>query len=127
MNQQLHLCPMCGAPDGYRLEDGSTFRWWRVICNGCDRSIDECRSDSRTQLGTVLPERWEAADSVWQQAAEYAATLRAQRDRLLAALEEMRRWYGTPRVGDKDKLFTAARFACEEADAAIREAEGEGR
>lgn len=69
-------CPMCGSLRGYALKDGSTYRWWDVFCVNCGRTVDECASDRRTQLGTGLPDRWPAADAAWNAAGEHAQKLR---------------------------------------------------
>lgn len=60
-NSELLPCPMCGESKGYVLHEGSTYRWWNVVCNGCGRIIDECSSDGRTVLHEKLPEKWVAA------------------------------------------------------------------
>lgn len=70
-------CPLCGADKGYTLSGGSTYRWWRVTCADCGREVDECRSDDRTRLGEILPDRCESADEVWNEAGAYADRLRA--------------------------------------------------
>jgi hypothetical protein len=72
---KLLPCPMCGSDKGYSLSEGSTYRWWNVICNGCGRTIDECASDRRMTANTELPKHWEDADETWNDAAEYAHKL----------------------------------------------------
>jgi hypothetical protein len=67
---------MCGADKGYTLVEGSTFRWWRVACADCGRDVDECRSDNRTLLGGILPDRCDSADEAWNEAGAYAQKLR---------------------------------------------------
>ena len=69
-------CPMCDSRSGYALKDGCTYRWWDVFCVNCGRTVDECASDRRTQLGTELPDRWPAADAVWNAAGAHADKLR---------------------------------------------------
>ena len=69
-------CPMCDSRSGYALKDGSTYRWWDVFCVHCGRTVGECASDRRTQLGTELPDRWPAADAVWNEAGAHANKLR---------------------------------------------------
>ncbi|MEY5097762.1 MAG: hypothetical protein RJA36_481 [Pseudomonadota bacterium] len=83
----LVACPLCGAADGYKLRDGTTYRWWWVDCAACGRSLDECASDRRTQLGTPLPVSWPYADQAWNEAGYYAHRLRADAQ----ALREMLR------------------------------------
>ena len=68
---------MCGEAKGYTLSEGSTYRWWDVSCAACGREIGECASDRRTHLGGILPDRWEAADEAWNDAAAHAESLRA--------------------------------------------------
>lgn len=76
LGPRLVACPMCGADKGYTLSEGSTFRWWRVTCSDCGRDVDECRSDGRTRLGGILPDRCESADHAWNEAGAYAQKLR---------------------------------------------------
>jgi len=82
-------CPMCDSRSGYALKDGSTYRWWDVFCVNCGRTVDECASDRRTQLETELPDRWPAADVVWNAAGAHAANMRADRDELAEALADL--------------------------------------
>jgi ferredoxin len=72
---KLLPCPMCGSDKGYSLSEGSTYRWWNVVCNGCGRTVDECASDRRMTAKTELPKRWKDADETWNDAAEYAHEL----------------------------------------------------
>lgn len=69
-------CPLCGGRSGYSLRGGETYRWWNVQCADCGRTVDECASDRRTQLGTVLPTRWIHADDAWNAAGAHAERLR---------------------------------------------------
>lgn len=68
-------CPLCGAADGYRLQEGNTYRWWDVRCGACADLVAECRSDGRTDMGRALPKRWPAADAAWNEAGRYAQQL----------------------------------------------------
>jgi hypothetical protein len=68
---------MCGSGDGYRLHEGSTYRWWNMQCIACCRIVDECQSDRRTQLGFALPKVWPSAHHAWNEAAKHAQELRA--------------------------------------------------
>jgi hypothetical protein len=72
----LVACPFCGCSGGYRLHEGSTYRWWAVHCHDCARLVDECSSDRRTQRGLALPKRWAHADEVWNEAGRHAQQLR---------------------------------------------------
>lgn len=69
-------CPFCGANSGYTLGDGSTFRWWTVLCAGCGAGVAECRSDNRTKLDAPKPDKWAAADAAWNEAGAHAHKLR---------------------------------------------------
>lgn len=88
--ERLPPCPLCGGEKGYSLHEGATYRWWDVQCSNCGRVVDECASDRRTNLGSVLPERWKAADAVWSESAKYAEGMRAEITRLRAEAEELR-------------------------------------
>jgi hypothetical protein len=72
----LVACPLCGADKGYKLSEGSTYRWWDLYCAGCGGTVAECSSDRRTQLGTELPARWPAADEAWNSVGAHAHNLR---------------------------------------------------
>ena len=110
-------CPMCASRSGYALKDGSTYRWWDVFCVHCGRTVDECASDRRTQLGTELPDRWPAADVVWNAAGEHAVSMRADRDALAEALADL-----VPVVECiSDDLNTSAWHALEFARHVLRE------
>lgn len=74
--EELVACPLCGNGGGYLLAEGDTYRWWLVQCKHCGGTVAECASDRRTQLGTVLPDRWPAADQAWTEAGAYAHRLR---------------------------------------------------
>ena len=69
-------CPFCGASNGYTLGDGSTFRWWIVLCADCGADVAECRSVSSTKLDAPKPARWPAADEEWNAAGAHAHMLR---------------------------------------------------
>lgn len=84
----LVACPLCGAADGYKLRDGTTYRWWWVDCAACGRSLDECASDRRTQLGTPLPGSWPDADQAWNEAGDYAHRLRTDAQALRGMLRD---------------------------------------
>lgn len=75
-------CPLCGADNGYLLAEGSTYRWWLAQCKHCGGTVAECASDCRTTAGTVLPDRWPAADRAWNDAGGYANSLRVEVERL---------------------------------------------
>jgi len=77
-DKELLPCPLCGKNKGYSLSEGSTYRWWNMTCNGCGRIVDECSSDRRMTTGTPLPERCRNADEAWNDAGEYAESLRQQ-------------------------------------------------
>ena len=85
----LTPCPLCGSDVGYKLRDGDTFSWWNVDCAGCGSTVSECRSDSSTKLGAPKPERWIAADDAWNDAGAYSFGLRAEVERLRAALASL--------------------------------------
>lgn len=89
MSAYLLPCPMCGASKGYRLSEGSTYRWWWVLCVACGRTVDECCSDSRKSIGTPLPARWPNADATWNDAAAHAESLRAEIESLRAVLTDL--------------------------------------
>jgi len=72
----LVACPLCGADSGYLLTEGSTYRWWLAQCKHCGDTVAECASDRRTSAGTVLPDRWPAADEAWNAAGAHAHMLR---------------------------------------------------
>jgi len=72
----LVACPLCGADKGYKLSDGSTYRWWDVYCASCGGAVAECSSDRRTRLGAELPARWPAADEAWNSVGAHANKLR---------------------------------------------------
>jgi len=95
-------CPMCDSRTGYALKDGSTHRWWDVFCVNCGRTVDECASDRRTQLGTDLPDRWPAADAVWNEAGRHAQGLRAEIERLRAEIERLQAY-----MDETPELFEA--------------------
>lgn len=71
-------CPICGADQGYGLSEGSTYRWWIVMCKGCGAEVAECHSDRLTTLGTELPSAWPDADRAWNEAGKHAEDLRQQ-------------------------------------------------
>lgn len=73
---ELCRCPLCGADKGYRLSEGSTFRWWSVQCAGCGQEVSECRSNNATQFDAPKPARWPAADEQWNSAGAHAQGLR---------------------------------------------------
>ena len=89
--ERLPPCPLCGGEKGYSLHEGATYRWWDVQCSNCGRVVDECASDRRTNLGSVLPERWKAADAVWSESAKYAEGMRAEITRLRAEADALRK------------------------------------
>ena len=69
-------CPFCGSCDGYKLAEGSTYRWWLVQCKTCGAGVTECHSDRRTLAGTTLPDVWPAAHEGWNDAGAHAHKLR---------------------------------------------------
>lgn len=77
--QKLVACPLCGADEGYRLDEGSTYRWWSVHCAGCGQEVSEARATYPAETAS----RTSAADEAWNAAGAYAQSLR---DRI-AALE----------------------------------------
>ena len=84
---QLKPCPLCGGTSGYVLHPGESHRWWSIDCAQCGRTIDDCRSDRRTNTDSQLPASWPAADEAWNEAAAYADKLLADRAALLEALK----------------------------------------
>lgn len=80
---KLVRCPLCGDDKGYKLFQGSTFRWWSVSCAGCGQEVTECRaafgSTQHTPAGRTLP-----ADAAWNAAGAYADRLRAAINRACA-------------------------------------------
>jgi hypothetical protein len=96
-------CPLCDSRSGYALKDGSTYRWWDVFCVHCGRTVGECASDRRTQLGTELPDRWPAADAVWNEAGAHAQSLRDMLSQATVALL----WPGKPAQELIDRLNAA--------------------
>ncbi len=73
---KLYACCHCGKTAGYVLEEGSTFRWWLVLCKACGENVAECRSDSRTSYGTPLPQQWAPAEEEWNRQCAYAHGLK---------------------------------------------------
>jgi phage terminase large subunit GpA-like protein len=71
-------CPCCGASDGYRLTEGTTYRWWHVECAACGQEFGECRSDRRRTPALLTRHRF--ADEHWNEIAAHADRLRAERD-----------------------------------------------
>lgn len=71
----LNPCPLCGSAEGYKLLEGSTFRWWQVVCAACGERVTECRSDPGVRWDRV-PSSHPNADAAWQGATKhYAAVL----------------------------------------------------
>lgn len=89
----LALCAVCGGDKGYTLGEGSTFSWWAVFCGACGRQVDECRSDSGTNLNANKPQSWRAADAIWNAAGEHAAGLRSEIEHLQALLAQQKSRY----------------------------------
>ena len=64
----LVACPLCGALDGYVLDEGSTFRWWSVCCAKCRQEVSEVRAycpDKKTP-------RTARADVAWNEAGQHS-------------------------------------------------------
>ena len=74
--QLLVRCPLCGADEGYTLDEGSTSRWWSVRCADCGQEVGE----ARVAFGPsplIPPSRTTPADEEWTRAGAYADKLRA--------------------------------------------------
>jgi ferredoxin len=92
---ELVPCPLCGKQEGYRLDDGATYRWWRVTCLSCGECLAECRSNLSTRFGAALPDQWLTADVAWNAAGAYADGLRKALGAALQALHEIaEEWAG---------------------------------
>jgi phage terminase large subunit GpA-like protein len=72
----LVACPLCGAESGYKLSDGSTYRWWYVSCAACGDELGECSADRTHKHGANLPTRWQFADEHWNRVGAHAQRLR---------------------------------------------------
>lgn len=75
-------CPLCGGTKGYKLSDGSTYRWWSLLCADCGEILGECRSNGYARMDEPKPERDEGADEAWSAAGKHAQELRDEIDRL---------------------------------------------
>ena len=78
----LNPCPLCGGAEGYKPLEGSTFRWWQVVCAACGERVTECRSDPGVRWDRV-PSSHPHADAAWQEATKHHAIVRTTA-RLLA-------------------------------------------
>jgi hypothetical protein len=101
---RLLPCPFCGAEQGYKLRNGSTYRWWIVACASCGDEIGECRSRGNRQAPADI-DRDEVADEHWNRLAARADRLRAEVEALRALLNEAAKHIVTP------ALVTAASAA----------------
>ena len=65
-------CPLCGANKGYSLAEGSTYRWWSLLCADCGQETAEARANypAETTLRTLR------ADAEWNAAGKHAQELR---------------------------------------------------
>lgn len=96
-------CPFCGAREGYKLRNGSTYRWWIVACAACGDEIGECRSRGNRQAPADIG-RDEVADERWNRLAARAESLRAENAELRAALA------GTVNVLDLLRTYGGAKY-----------------
>jgi hypothetical protein len=93
----VHLvrCPLCGANDGYTLDEGSTFRWWSVCCTDCGQEVSEARA-SLVPTPLTPPARTALADAAWNAAGAYAERLRAALTELVS-LKDLKDAIDAPR------------------------------
>lgn len=85
---ELLPCSQCGESKGYRLGEGSTYRWWVVFCSACDAEFGECGADRATNLHKdPLPDRWHWADEHWNDCNKHAHGLRQRITELEALLK----------------------------------------
>jgi len=78
---ELYNCPLCGASDGYVLDNGSTHRWYNVICKSCAEVVTECRAQDYSGYDAPLPVPWQPADVAWNEAADYAHRMKIGHDK----------------------------------------------
>lgn len=84
-------CPFCGAREGYKLRNGSTYRWWIVACAACGDEIGECRSRGNRQAPADIG-RDEVADEHWNRLAARAESLRAEGEEMKRTLRAVEQW-----------------------------------
>ena len=81
VNVALVPCPFCGGEDGYRVHEGSTFRWRSLHCAACGELVTEARNTAnRHEIPTDSTPRYSAGDEAWNAAGAYAQGLRDDRD-----------------------------------------------
>ena len=97
VNAALLPCPFCGGEDGYRVHEGSTFRWRNLLCADCGEMVAEARNTANPhEIPTDSTPRYADGDEAWNVAGAYAQGLRANGDRavrlLHLAMAQLRRW-----------------------------------
>lgn len=79
-------CPLCGGDKGYKLDEGSTHRWWSVKCADCGQEVAEARAEYPAE---TTP-RTKRADEMWNEAGKHAQGLRDQIARQASELADLR-------------------------------------
>ena len=97
VNAALVPCPLCGGEDGYRVHEGSTYRWRNLLCAVCGEMVAEARNTAKPhEIPTDSKPRYSAGDEAWNAAGAYAQGLRDNRDRAVRLLHlsmaQLRRW-----------------------------------
>ena len=77
----LVLCPFCGGAAGYRVHEGSTFRWRSLHCAACSEVVAEARNTANPhEIPTDSTPRYSVGDEAWNAAGAYAQGLRELAD-----------------------------------------------
>ena len=93
VNAALVPCPICGGKDGYRVREGSAFRWRSLLCAACGNVVAEARNTAYLhEIPTESTPRYSVGDEAWNAAGAYAQGLRELADSEGArAIEYLRR------------------------------------
>lgn len=76
MRNVLSPCALCGEENGFSLEEGSTYRWYKLCCASCGQAVDEI---------IILADPIAA----WNKSGAHAEGLRSEIARLNAMVAEM--------------------------------------